>query len=403
MKLMKKALTVLLVGAMCTGLFGCGSNQNSTDSTKKEGENTSTTSTNVKTGMTIAQNSFVAGDYAFSTMAKASKVIVEGTKNKFKELTDNANINNVQSDVENMINSGVDGALWWGVLDSYFQVGPQNFNNASKYFAFFDCAPSTAKIQDPINKMQYYAGSCIGNDEEFGKQMAEQALKDGCKEAIVFANEIGSSVAKRADKFKEVFEAGGGKVDEISHVGTAANAHIEAIQNMLATYKKADCIYGVSIAYATGAYSVTSQMPNRKVNIYATDITPDALKYLKNNNIQGLNGGAWVNAYVASALLINAIDGNTIKDSSGNPANLVVNPVAITPKQAELYEKFWINEMPYAYDDLKNLLYRENSKVTYDDFKKFVDEYSFSTVVENKLKQGKVTQKELDDAGVKLK
>ena len=50
------------------------------------------------------------------------------------ELTDNANINNVQSDVENMINSGVDGALWWGVLDSYFQVGPQQFNEAGVPF-----------------------------------------------------------------------------------------------------------------------------------------------------------------------------------------------------------------------------------------------------------------------------
>ncbi|MSA00948.1 substrate-binding domain-containing protein [Lactonifactor sp. BIOML-A3] len=395
---MKKIMALLLAGVMCVSLSACGSGD---DKESKESSSTDK-KTEAKTGMTIAQNSFVSGDYAFGIMKKASEVVIEGSQNTLNELTDNANINNVQSDVENMINSGVDGALWWGVLDSYFQVGPQQFNEAGVPFAFFDCAPSTEEIQAPIDEMEYYAGSCIGDNEAFGEQMAEQALADGCKEAIVFANEIGSSVAIRAEKFKEVFEAGGGKVDEISHVSTTSNAHIEATQNMLATYPDVDCIYGVSIAYALGSYTITSQMPDRKINIYATDITPDSLDYLKNNSIQGLNGGHWVENYVAAALLLNTIDGKKTTDEDGKPLNLVVDPVVITPATADLYQKFWIDEMPYSYDEIKNLLYRENPDVTAADFTDFVENYSVESVLKNKLDAGKVTQEELDAAGITI-
>ena len=395
---MKKIIALLLAGVMCVSLSACGSGD---DKESKESSSTDK-KTEAKTGMTIAQNSFVSGDYAFGIMKKASEVVIEGSQNTLNELTDNANINNVQSDVENMINSGVDGALWWGVLDSYFQVGPQQFNEAGVPYAFFDCAPSTEEIQAPIDEMEYYAGSCIGDNEAFGEQMAEQALADGCKEAIVFANEIGSSVAIRAEKFKEVFEAGGGKVEEISHVSTTSNAHIEATQNMLATYPDVDCIYGVSIAYALGSYTITSQMPDRKINIYATDITPDSLDYLKNNSIQGLNGGHWVENYVAAALLLNTIDGKKTTDEDGKPLNLVVDPVVITPATADLYQKFWIDEMPYSYDEIKNLLYRENPDVTAADFTDFVENYSVESVLKNKLDAGKVTQEELDAAGITI-
>lgn len=403
MKKCKKIVSVIMTAILCMGMVACNASNNGGNSKNKDNMETSTnTNSEFKTGMTIAQNSFVSGDYAFSIMAMSSDVIVSGSQNKLNELTDNGNINNVQSDVENMINAGVDGALWWGVLDSYFQVGPQQFNDTNTYFAFFDCAPSTSEIQDPINAMKYYAGSCIADNAEFGKQMAEQALKDGCKEAIVFANEIGSSVAIRGEKFKEVFEAGGGVVREISHVSTTANAHVEATQNMLATYPNVDCIYGVSIGFALGAYTITSQMPDRNINIYATDITPDSLEYLKNGSIQGLNGGHWAVNYIAAALLLDAIDGKRIEDKDGIPGNFLIKPVVVLPETAELYEKCWIDEMPYTYDDVKTLLYRENPNVTYQDFEKFVEGYSIEGVLKNKLAQGKITKEEVEKAGINL-
>ncbi len=416
----KKATAAVLTGVMCTGLAACGGSSSasstaaasSASSISSESEASSASSSSkseaastgdFETGLTIAQNSFLAGDYAFTCMLNVANIVVEGSGNTLNELSDNADINQVQADVESMINSQVDGALWWGVLDNYYQVGPQLFNDAQVPFAFFDCAPSAdSGIQDSIDEMEYYAGSCIANNETFGEQMAEQALADGCKKAIVFANEIGSSAAVRADKFKEVFEAGGGEVLEVSHVSTTSNAHVEATQNMLATYSDVDCIYGVSIDFILGAYTVTSQTGDRDIKLYATDASPEALEYLENGSINGLNGGHFVEDYVAACLLMNTIDGHKIVGDDGKPLNLTLDPVVVTPETVDLYEKFWIDGNPYEYDDISYLLYRENSEVTADDFYEFCENYSIESVLQLKYDQGLVTDEELEAAGIEL-
>jgi ribose transport system substrate-binding protein len=171
---------------------------------------------------------------------------------------------------------------------------------------------------------------------------------------------------------------------------------------MLATYPDVDCIYGVGIDLALGASSVASKLPSRKIKIYATDISPDALKYLKNGSISGLNGAHWAEVYFATALLLNAMDGHKITDANGKAPMFVVNPLVVTPKSVDLYEKFWIKEMPYSYKDLNNLLFRNNSKVTYDDFKKAIEDYTLENVLNNKLKEGKVTADEIKAAGLNV-
>lgn len=336
----------------------------------------------------------------FSVMGKCATVLTDKTADKLSVLSDNADINQLLNDVDNMINSGVDGALWWGVLDPNYNVGPQKFEDAKIPFGFFDVIPSQKDVADKISTMKYFAGAASCNNQLLGEQMAQQALKDGCKSAIVFANVIGSPVADRADAFKAAFEKGGGKVVEISHVGTTANAHVEATQNLLAAHTDVDCIYAVTIDYALGAYSVTSQMKDRTIKLYSNDITPDSLKYLQNGQIQGLNGGHWIDSYLAAALLINAMDGHRITDANGKALYLTVNPVVATPKTAALYQKCWIDQLPYNYDDVKNLLYRNNPNVTAQDFIDFAKNYSIESVLKNKLKQGVVTADELKAAGI---
>jgi ABC-type sugar transport system substrate-binding protein len=424
-KVVTRVMAVSMAALMCASFGACGNQQSAStsssksssaaaSSTKEESKKeepaassssssssaaTPSASEEFETGLTVTQNSFLAGDYAFSCIANVGKIVVEGSGNKFVELSDNADINQVQADVENMINAQTDGALWWGVLDPYYQVGPGLFNDAMIPFAFFDCVPSPESgLQEQIDEMEYYAGSAASDNATFGAQMAEKALEDGCKHAIVFANEIGSSVAVRAEAFQEVFEAGGGEVLEISHVSTTANAHVEATQNMIATYPDVDCIYGVSVDFVLGAYTVTK---GKDVKLYATDASPEAINYLLDGSIQGLNGGHFVVNYLAAALLLNTMDGHRIEDN-GKPLNLVLNPVVITPENAELYIKFWIDGDPYSYDDIKYLLYRENPEVTAQDYYDFVDNYSIESVVAMKVAQGLCTEEEAKKAGIEL-
>lgn len=406
---MKKLLSLVLVLVLTFSLAACATTAPATSTAPSASPSSAAPAsetpsaapaTTWPSGRTIGMNQFVAGDYLFSIMGKCTEVLTDKTGDELSVLSDNADINQLLNDVDNMINSGVDGALWWGILDPNYAVGPQKYEDAKIPFAFFDAVPGQQDLRDNIANMQYFAGAASCNNDLLGEQMATQALADGCKTALVFANVIGSHVADRADKFKAVFEAGGGKVVEISHVATTANAHIEATQNLLATYPDIDCIYAVTIDYALGAYSVTSQMKDRTIKMYSNDITPDSLKYLQNGQLQGLNGGHWIDSYLAAALLINTMDGHRIVDSNGKPLYLLVDPVVATPKTADLYQKCFIDQLPFSYDDLSYLLYRNNPNVTAQDYIDFAKNYSIENVLRNKMKQGVITADELKAAGI---
>ncbi len=393
---MKKFLVMVLLVTMMTMLVACNSGPaTGGDDTKPEGEKTEWA-----TGRVIGKNTFTQGAYAHDIMTKTAKVMLDGVGDSMKEFTAEGNISNLLNNVENMVNSGVDGALWWGVLDANYAVGPREYENAKIPFAFFDVVPHDPEILSDIEKMDYYSGSVSCNNFLMGQQMAKHAIADGCKKAIIFANEIGSPVALRAEAFQEEFEKSGGEIVEISHAAIAANAHVEAASNMLATHTDVDCIYAVGVDLALGVSSAAAKLPNRDIKIYTTDITPDSLDYLKEGSFSGLNGGHWPEVYLATALLLNNMDGHKIVDENGVAAALLINPVVVTPETAEIYQKFWIDEMPYSYENFKDLLYRNNPDVTYEDFKKAAENYTFENVLKNKVEEGKITAEELKEVGI---
>ena len=56
--------------------------------------------------------------------------MLDGVGDSMKEFTAEGNISNLLNNVENMVNSGVDGALWWEFLTSNYAVGPREYENA---------------------------------------------------------------------------------------------------------------------------------------------------------------------------------------------------------------------------------------------------------------------------------
>ena len=415
----KKIISFILSFVLLFTLVACGGDQTaeepssnveeqveSNESKPEEktiNEETAEEVTDFPSGRVIGKNTFLPGAYAHDIMTRVAKVMIDGTGDSIKEFTDDGDILNLLNDVENMVNSNVDGALWWGVMDSNYAVGPRQYENANIPFAFFDCVPQDEEIVSDIQNMEYYSGSASCNNALMGEQMGRKAVEDGCKVAIVFANEIGSPLADRANYFKKVFEDAGGKVVEISHAGTAANAHVEAAANMLAAHTDVDCVYAVGVDLAVGVYSVIEQMPDRDIKLYATDITPDSLNYLVEGAFDGLNGGHWGALYFATALLLNNMDGHKIVEEDGTAADFLIEPIVVTPKTADLYKKFWIDELPYSYENLKHLLYRNNPDVTYEDFKEAVENYTMEGVLKIKLEEGKVTEEELKEAGIDIK
>lgn len=385
---MKKFLALLIALAMVFALCACGEQaaapaaSGSSDAApapaQSSGGDSAPAAESWPSGRTIGMNLFVAGTPTFEIFATLARVYLDQTGDTLETFNDQQDINQVLADAETMVNFGCDGVLWWGVMDPFFQVGCPTYNDAGVYFAFNDCAPMGPELRAEIQDMEYFAGSCSCDNTLLGKQMGEAAVADGCKVALIFANEIGSTVVDRANGFQEVFEAAGGKVVEVSHVSAAGGEHIEATRNFLAAYPDIDCIYGVSVDYITGASTVTA---GKDIKLYGTDVNAEVLPRLLDGTFAGLNGGHWCSAYVSSALLINAMDGHPIYGADGKGLYLYSPSVVVTPENAEYYEKYFINDVPYHYEDVAHLLYRNNPNVTYKDFEDFLAGYSVENVV----------------------
>ena len=425
---MKKLLVILLVIGILLAMVACTGDTTDTgattdttndtvtspasDATDDTGDTDATDDTSASgeefaTGYTIGMNLFMQGTYVFDTMVRQTNVLVENDaiQGSLMLFNDEANVEKITTDVENMINSGVDGAMWWAIIPTHYAVGPQMFEDAGVPFVLFDAFPGWPDGNGMIGKetirsLDTFAGVIGASNYESGVDMATQALADGRKNAIIMANVMGSGVGDRATGFQETFEAGGGKVLEVSNEGTASNAHIAAMQNLFATYPEADCLYSVGADFTLGAVSIVENL-GKDIGIYGTDVTPDLLSYLVDGKVAALGGAHWVDSVLCSALLVNALDGHKILEEDGLPLWYTDFPMPVIPaKYAEMYEKFWVDEMPLSYDDISYLLYRNNPDVTAQDFIDFVDSYSIESVLIKKYEEGKVTAEELAAIGI---
>jgi ribose transport system substrate-binding protein len=410
---MKRALTIFLVIVLLVGTVGCTSTPEATPAAATEAPAAAVDTTEApsapafKTGYKIGMNLFMQGAYVFDTMVRQTNVLVEdpSIQGSLMLFNDEANIEKITTDVENMINSGVDGAMWWAIIPTHYAVGPQMFEDAGLPFVLFDAYPGWPDGNGMVGKetvrsLSTFAGVIGCSNYQSGEEMAKQALADGRTNAIIMANVMGSGVGERADGFQATFEAGGGKVLEVSHEGTASNAHIAAMQNLFATYPEADCLYSVGADFTLGALSVVENL-GRDVGIYGTDVTPDLLSYLVEGKVSALGGAHWVDSVLCNALLINALDGHKILDTDGLPLWFTDFPMPVIPaKYAALYNKFWVEEMPLSYSDISQLLYRNNPDVTAQDFIDFINNYTIENVLKQKYAEGKVTADELAAVGI---
>lgn len=356
------------------------------------------------TELTYGMNLFSQGAYAFDVMGNQTSLVMggDGLNNQMMFFNDEANVEKITTNLENMINSEVDGILWWAVLPTHYAVGPDLVEESGIPFAMYSAYPTDEETRDYIRNLSTFAGVAGESNYQAGAQLAEQAIADGKTDAIIMANLMGSAVSDRAVAFQEVFEAGGGTVHEVSHEGTASNAHITAMQNMLATYPDIDTIYCAGADLGLGAVSVVENL-GKDISVYATDITPETLDFLVEGKIAALNGGQWISAMCSAIMLQNAVDGHKLLEEDGLPMWQEDVPLIVVPSnQAELYTRFWMDELPFELDDVKNLLYRFNPDVTTQDMRDFIENYSLESVLKMKYDSGKVTKEELAAVGIEV-
>ena len=142
-------------------------------------------------GRTVGINSWVAGAYALDILANNAQYAVEANGDETLVFNDEGNVEKLTSNVENMISANVDGALWMGMFENMFAVGPSLLENAGIPFALYDKVPSDQGMIDAIQNMNNFAGAVANNNYDAGASMAQIALDNGNKKVLIAGAEVG--------------------------------------------------------------------------------------------------------------------------------------------------------------------------------------------------------------------
>ena len=365
---MKKRILSFALMICISSLVGCGQN-NSGSGQQKEGNQS----------YTIATNNFGAGAYPLDMMVANEQAASDATGMQLDVTNNEFTVDKVISQLQNQLASGPDAVAFLGISETLFPIASSACKTAKVPYAFYACSPTEADLEK-ITEDPLYAGMVIYDPVAEGSRVAEMALNDGCRTAVISAGAAGDFAHDRRIKgFTKTFEAGGGKVLFVSHSADPSEA-VQKTNDFLTAYGETECIYGAGEDYTTAAANILESRGIAGCKVYGSNISPDVAKLIMDGKVQACTGGEFVCGGVAVTLLINYLDGHPILSADGKaPYFDNLQQFVVTKENAEQFHRFLTDKEKAANtisdDEYKNLLFRNNPSVDYAYYEDFLTNY----------------------------
>ena len=346
----------------------------------------------------IGFNNFLKGNYSVDILEKTIQATCEALGCDFMAVNDEAKVENSVTNVDNMIAAGVDGIVFLGVADTLFPVIAQKCEAAGVPFVITDHLPSDDVVAQLETFTQYIGGACV-KDINTGKKIGEYAASLGLKKAIIVtADKTDTTHAARTSGFTETFEAAGGQVLDIGYGTPTVAESMTRANDLLTAHPDVDCIYATNGDVVSGTMEALAKHTDVNAKVFGTDLDPDVLDGLKGGQVAAANGAHWINGDFSTALLINHLRGNDIKDADGTAPMLIVPTMTLPSNMVDLYNQFWIEQQPFAPEEMQAMV---SSGITATDLQGLLDNYTIETRLQAKVDAGVLTQDELDAAFAK--
>lgn len=368
-----KLISLILVAVMLLGMTACG---------KAPAEDPNKTSDDTSKTYTFGYNNFGQGAYPLDMNEKETTYALKSIGMNIKVANNEFTVDKIITDAQNLIASKVDGLIVWSASDTLYSSFNDLCSSSKTPFVLGDKYPLGDDTKAMLRENPYFVGAISTQDSDAGAQLAKKALEDGHKTAIIVAAAAGDTNHDlRVAGFTKAFEAGGGKILGVVHCADPSEA-VQKSNDLLTANSKADCLYGSGGDYSMGALSAM-QSTGIKMPIYGTDIDPNVLKAIKDGDVVEANGAAGPYcAGIAATLILNYLDGHPIKDENGQaPMSNGLKFVTVTKDNADDFETYWLNAHPFTPDDYKNLCYRYNPNVTWQDYVDLLDNYNYENRV----------------------
>lgn len=357
-------LAVLLIVSMAAA--GCaGEKAPAGDSTAPDG------SGEAKDSYLIGVNTWGSGVPILDAFGDYGEYSLKALGNDTMRASDDFTPDKETANVQNFCSAGVDGiSLQAAGVTNLLQMG-DICKSAKVPFVmntFIGEEPDREKLRE---NNPYYVG-CIDLDMVTdGKEVAQMALADGCKTAVIIGGNIGdNNMDQRSQGFREAFTAGGGTVLDEARCTDASECPTKA-EDMLSAHRDADCLYAMVGDYIPGSLSAIDKLGlSGNIKVYMSCVDKTSAEYIKQGVIRAGNDGIMLPSLIAPTLLQNYLDGHPILDENGKAPHLRTRAFKVDESNVDDYMSIFTTDgvFPLTEEMLKNLCYRFNPDVTYQTY-----------------------------------
>lgn len=401
---MKKLLALILALAMTLSLAACGAASNGSAGTS--GTSGSAAASGEKAGtdteagsFKIGYNQLVTGDFALDALANNMETAIEGLGCEAMGVVAGGSMEQMVTDIENMISSGCDALVLWLPIDSLYLTVAQMCEDAGVYWALADKLPSD-ELLEQLYTYQYFVGGIAPNNYSYGQSLAQYALDQGYKSAYILAPGIGDGTATpRIEGFTKVFTEGGGTILGEAHTDDSNEAVTQA-EDMYLTYgDQADCILATGAStFGTAALTILEKYNDHDLKILTGDLDQTILNSMADEDYVASDAGDyWVSGVFASVMVVNALNGNIWDDGGHVPALMDIPSFVVPAEQLDLFNNYIVGKSLYSGDELKTMV-----GITLDEYKKTVEAYSLESRFIAKNAEGTISDEELAAAGISV-
>lgn len=378
---MKRLLSIALALIMLFSIAGCSQGSTPTPSTNDSSVGSTPASSDDSAtpvamgGRTIGLNYFGSGSYVLGVLRNNSEVVIKACGDEPLALDNNFNLEQIITDVESMLQSGVDGIIFWSPIQSQMLKVAEMCKDAKVPFVFNDKVPTDPEILAQIATNPYYAGAIAPDNISYGKAAAEYAIEQGWKTCIISGPEVGDATDQpRIDQFTEMFTAAGGQIlTTLYQSSTEAKAKLE---DALVTYGEVDFIYGSGSDFGIAAVQALKSHPEWKTKVITGGLDESVIDMLSDESspMAMTVGDYWVCGQFAAMILENYLNGTPLKDADGKPFYFAeVPPFFVSADKVQQFKDTFIKQNCYSNEEIKAL-----SSTTYDKFLEAVLSFSFS-------------------------
>lgn len=323
----------------------------------------------------IGYHTWGSGTPVFEFMSSVVANTLDAAGATYARANDENTADKQLQNIQNFISAHVDGIVMMPAASSILPEAAKDCEESETPFVLSVFIGEDSDRAEIRANNKYYLGSVSADMYTEGYNLGKSALENGHKTAVLIGGNVGdANIDIRINGFTQSFVTeGGGTILDIARCSSPAEGQ-EKANAMLSAYPDADCLYSVAGDYLPGSVSAMETL-GLSIPVYLSNADKDAIEYIRNGTIETAVAGCDLVCAVASALLINYLDGHQILDDEGLPPELQLVAFPLNKDNVDDFETYFYGEDTFVFTEarLQTLMWRFNPDVSYATFVDFIE------------------------------